>query len=147
MQDMITIGLYVLVFIVVRNASALLALLVFAAVAYTSSHAGFKYSDDDVYLFAILSIAYLMCATQMRRWSNPAWYGCIFVSLYSLYFSYDSWINWEFETWTYQNHESIVFTSHVLVMLLLSKVHLALVCSRVNLFWRNHCSNKSKQGN
>jgi hypothetical protein len=147
MQDMITIGLYALVFIAVRNASALLALLVFAAVAYTSGHADFKYSDDDVYLFAILSIVYLMCATQMRRWSNPAWYGCIFVSLYSLYFSYDSWINWEIETWTYQNHESIVFTSHVLVMLLLSKVHLALVCSRVNLFWRNHCSNKSKQGN
>jgi hypothetical protein len=147
MQDMIILGLYALVFIVVRNASALLALLVFAAVAYTSSKADITYTYDVVYWFTIMSSVYLICAIQLRRWSNPAWYGCIFVSLYSLYFSYDSWINWEIETWTYQNHESIVFTSHVLVMLLLSKVHLALVCSRVNLFWRNHCSNKSKQGN
>lgn len=122
----------------------MLALLVFAVVAYTSYHVSVTYTYDVVYWFAIMSAVYAICAVQLRRWGDISFIGCVFMSLYSLYFSYDSWINWDVETWTYQNHESIVFTAHVLIMLLLSKVHITLVFARLNLFWNNHCSRKAK---
>lgn len=142
MTDSTILFLYVVVFALDRSASSLLALLVFAVVAYTASVITVTYTYDAVYWFSITSIIYLMLSLKLRRMGSAAWVGCIFVSFYSLYFSYDSWINWDVETWTYQNHESIVFTAHILVMLLLVKVRVALVLTRFNLFWRNHCSRK-----
>lgn len=142
MNDLTILVMYVVVFTLIRCAGSLLALLVFAVVAYTSYKVDFNYTYDDTYFFFLLSVVYLMCAIQLRKLGEIAWVGCIFVSLYYLYFSYDSWINWDVETWTYQNHESIVFTAHILVMLLLIKVRVALVLTRFDLFWRNHCSRK-----
>lgn len=122
----------------------MLALLVFALVAYTASIVDFNYTLDDAYIYLVFGVMYAMCAVQLRKWRDSAWVGCVFVSLYYLYFSYDSWINWEVETWTYQNHESIVFAAHILVMLLLIKVRVALVSARLNLFWNNRCNSKTK---
>jgi hypothetical protein len=144
MNDLSILILYVIVFALNRSVSALLALLVWCAVAYTSYELSSEYPIDDVYLFPILSVVYAMCAVQMRKWRDSAWVGCVFVSLYYLYFSYDSWINWEVETWTYQNHESIVFAAHILVMLLLISVRLTVVSARLNLFWNNRCNSKTK---
>ena len=122
----------------------MLALLVWCLVTYTSCVAEIYYTYDAVYWFSILSVVYLMCAKQLKRWGCSAWMGCVFVSLYYLFFSLDSWINWDVETWTYQNHESIVFIAHVLVMLLLFKVRGPVVLTSINLFWRNRCSSKDK---
>ena len=122
----------------------MLALLVFALVAYTASIVEFKYTLDDAYIYLVFGVMYAMCAVQMRKWRDSAWVGCVFVSLYYLYFSYDSWINWEVETWTYQNHESIVFAAHILVMLLLISVRITVVSARLNLFWNNRCNSKTK---
>jgi hypothetical protein len=143
MNDVSILLLYVVVFTLNRSVSSLLALLVFALVAYTAYNADFNYTYDDTYFYAVLSAVYAICAIQMRKWKESAWAGCVFVSLYYLYFSFDSWINWDVETWAYQNHESIVFTAHILVMLLLVEVRIALVCSRARLLWRNHCSRKT----
>jgi hypothetical protein len=144
MNDLSILILYVIVFALIRSAGSLLALLVWCAVAYTSYELVSKYTLDDVYSFLILSVVYAMCAVQLRKWRDSAWVGCVFVSLYYLYFSYDSWINWEVETWTYQNHESIVFAAHILVMLLLISVRLTVVSARLNLFWNNRCNSKTK---
>jgi hypothetical protein len=144
MNDLNILILYVIVFALIRSASALLALLVFALVAYTASIVEFIYPLDDAYLYLVFGVMYAMCAIQMFRWRDSAWVGCVFVSLYYLYFSYDSWINWEVETWTYQNHESIVFAAHILVMLLLISVRFAVVSARLNLFWNNRCNSKTK---
>ena len=144
MNDLNILVLYVVVFALNRSASAWLALLVFALVAYTASIVEFIYPLDDAYLYLVFGVIYAMCAVQLRRWRDSAWVGCVFVSLYYLYFSYDSWINWEVETWTYQNHESIVFAAHILVMLLLISVRLTVVSARLNLFWNNRCNSKTK---
>ena len=144
MNDLNILVLYVIVFALIRSASALLALLVFALVAYTASIVEFIYPLDDAYLYLVFGVMYAMCAVQMRKWRDSAWVGCVFVSLYYLYFSYDCWINWEVETWTYQNHESIVFAAHILVMLLLISVRLTVVSARLNLFWNNRCNSKTK---
>lgn len=142
MNDITILLMYVFVFALNRSAGSLLALLVWCLVAYTAYIVDFAYTYDDTYFFALLSIVYLMCAIKMRKWKESAWMGCVFVSLYYLYFSFDSWINWDVETWAYTNHESIVFTAHLLVMLLLIKVRITMVSTRVNLFWRNRCSGK-----
>lgn len=147
MTDITILLLYVVVFSLNRSASSLLALLVWCVVTYTAYKAAIHYTDDTVYLFAIYGVVYLICAMQMRKWGNSAWAGCVFVSLYYLYFSYDSWINWDVETWAYIHHESIVFAAHILVMLLLIKVRIAMVSTRVNLFWRNRCSGKDNECN
>jgi hypothetical protein len=136
--------MYVVVFALIRSAGSLLALLVWCAVAYTASIVEFKYTLDDAYIYLVFGVMYAMCAVQLRKWRDSAWVGCVFVSLYYLYFSYDSWINWEVETWTYQNHESIVFAAHILVMLLLISVRIAVVSARLNLFWNNRCNSKTK---
>lgn len=120
----------------------MLALLVWCFVTYTAHKADFTQPVDDLYLYGIYGVVYLICAVQLRKWKESAWMGCVFVSLYYLYFSFDSWINWDVETWAYTNHESIVFTAHLLVMLLLIKVRITMVSTRVNLFWRNRCSGK-----
>lgn len=144
MNDLNILIMYVVVFALIRSAGSLLALLVWCAVAYTASIVEFIYPLDDAYLYLVFGVMYAMCAIQMFRWRDSAWVGCVFVSLYYLYFSYDSWINWEVETWTYQNHESIVFAAHILVMLLLISVRFAVVSARLNLFWNNRCNSKTK---
>lgn len=142
MTDLHIVGLYALALVVNRSAGSLLALFVWSAVAYTAYNVDFSYTYDDTYFFAVLSLVYLICAIKMRKWQESAWMGCIFVSLYYLYFSFDSWVNWDVETWAYTNHESIVFTTHFFVVLLLIKVRLTMVFARINLLWRNRCSGK-----
>jgi hypothetical protein len=147
MIDLYILIAYAVVFIVNRSAGSLLALLVFAFVAYTSYIVDIKYTLDATYWFLILSCVYAICANKLKKWDYSAWIGCLLMSFYSLYFSYDSWINWEIETWAYRNHEGIVITIHAFIMLLLSKVQLAMVSSRINLFWNNHCNRKDKRSN
>ena len=120
----------------------MLALLVFALVAYTASIASFNEPLDDAYLYMIYSVMYLICFIYLKRFSNAAWIGCIFVSLYYFWFSIDSWFNWEIDTWTHQHHESIVFAAHVFVMLLLLAARRTVVLARINLLWRNRCNSK-----
>lgn len=147
MNDISILILYVVVFSLNRSAGALLALFVWAVITYTAYNVDFEYTYDDTYLFVVLSVVYAICAMQLRKWKDSAWVGCVFVSLYYLYFSFDSWINWDVETWAYIHHESIVFAAHILVMLLLIKVRVALVFTRVNLFWRNRCSGEGNKRN
>lgn len=143
MNDLTILCMYVFVFALIKGAGSLSALLVFTIVAYTASIADFEEPLDDAYLYMVYWVMYLICAIRLKRLKNEAWAGCIFVSLYYLWFSIDSWFNWEIETWTHQNHESVVFAAHVLVMLLLISARRTVVFTRVNLFWRNRCSTKS----
>lgn len=144
-QDELTVIAYAVVLIAVRNASAMLALLVMLIIAYTAMKLEFKYPIDDVYLFPVIGSAYLICAKIMRSCGCISWIGCILMSLYSFYYSYDCWMNGEVKTWVYRNHESIILIIHAFIMLLLSKAQLAVVSARLNLFWNNHCNRKDKR--
>ena len=89
MNDITILLLYVIVFTLNRSASSLLALLVWCVVAYTSYKVALNYPVDMVFWFSIISVVYAICAMQMRKWGESAWAGCVFVSLYYLYFSFD----------------------------------------------------------
>lgn len=138
---------YVVVLDIKRSADSLLALLLWYTVLYTVNITEAKYPIDDVFMFAIYGTAYLIFTVYLWRKGRLAWVGGAVVASYYLYFSFDSWINWDVETWAYTNHESIVFTAHLIVMLLLIKVRAAMVLTRVNLFWRNRCSAKDNECN
>lgn len=141
-QDEYTIVAYLIVSIAVRSAGSILALLVFLLVAYTSLYASFVKSIDDVYLFPVYGSVYLILAKLMRKINEDARFGCIFMSLYCFYYSFDSWAYGEYKTWVWQNHEVIIATAHALILLLLSKAHIALVYSRLHLLWNYNCSGK-----
>lgn len=138
---------YAVVLFAVRSVGSLLALFVFACLAYTAHIASFKYTLDDVYFFLMCSCVYAICARYMRKINESAWVGCVLMSLYSLFYSFDSWVNWDIETWTYTHHESIILIAHAVIMLLLSKIRVAMVYASLNLFWRNRCRRKDGSGN
>ena len=142
-QDELTILGYIVVSVAIRSAGSMLALFVFIAIAYTSVMAEFLESNDDVYLFAVFGCSYLICAKQLHSWKEPAHAGCILMSLYCFFYSFDSWAYGEYETWLWRNHEAITACIHVFIMLLLSKALITLVCSRLYLLWNGHCSSKS----
>ena len=135
MTDQYIVGLYALALVVNRSAGSLLALFVWGAVAYTCDMLDFESSIDDVYLFPILSVAYIAAAGGMiKTGEQVSWMGCLLLSSYYLFYSFDCWINANTETWVWRNHENIVGVIHVLVMLLLGKVLPPMVRARTYLF-------------
>ena len=141
-QDEYTIVAYLFVSIAVRSASSMLALLVFMAVAYTSIYASFVNPIDDVYLFLVISVIYLVLAKLMGYFNDDAKFGCIFMSLYCLVYSFDSWAYGEHKTWIWRNHEIFIAVAHAAIMLLLSKARIAMVSTRFYLFWNYNCSSE-----
>lgn len=144
-QDEYTIAAYLVVSIVVRSASSILALLVFMAVAYTSLYASFVNPIDDVYLFPIISVIYLVLARLMGYFNDDAKFGCIFMSLYCLLYSFDSWAYGEHQTWLWRNHEVFVALAHTAIMLLLIKTRITMVFASIFIFWCGHCSSEINQ--
>ena len=145
MQDELTLLAYIVVFIAIKSAGSLLALLVFVGVSYTSFYAVFNSPVDDVYLFLCFGVVYSICAIFSHRRKEAVWMGYVFMSLYCLYYSYDSWINAGHETWIWQHHEVFIFIAHVTIMLLLSKVRFTLVFTSLVLLYSHHCSGESNE--
>ena len=157
MNDQYIVGLYVLALVINRSAGSFLALFVFATIAYTCTILDFESSIDDVYLFPILAVAYIAAAGGMiKAGEQVSWMGCLLLSSYYLFFSFDCWINADTETWVWRNHENIVGVIHVLIMLLLGKVLPPMVRTRFYLFLsrvglrkilpNSACINRSTQG-
>lgn len=115
---------------VYRSREAVALTLLFVAVALVGEYVT---PLDDVYRFLLYAAMYLLASRWLIKRIHRAVFGTLAIALYSIVYATDSWINSDVETWIWRNHEIIVCTLHIFILLLLSKIRIAVVGSRFDL--------------
>ena len=109
-----------------RSIESALCLLVFVALA---SIGQYNNPIDDVYLFLFFGVIYSTLSYKLFKYKHLAALGCLLMSIYSFIYAMDSWINAEYETLIWENHEVTVCILHVIILLLLSPLRASVVRS------------------
>ena len=109
-----------------REAVAMTLLFAFVALAFVV----YDQPIDDVYQFSLFACLYLTAGHWLYKRGDLATFGALMIAVYYAIYALDSWINSDAETWIWRNHEILVTSLHVFIMLLLSKIRPALVRSR-----------------
>lgn len=111
-----------------RSIESALCLLVFVALA---SIGQYNNPIDDVYLFLFFGVIYSTLSYKLLKFKHLAAIGCLLMSIYSLVYAFDSWINADYKTIIWENHEITVCILHVIILLLLSPLRVAVVRSSI----------------
>ena len=109
-----------------RSIESALCLLVFVALA---SIGQYNNPIDDIYLFLFFGVIYSTLSYKLFKYKHLAALGCLLMSIYSFIYAMDSWINAEYETLIWENHEVTVCILHVIILLLLSPLRASMVRS------------------
>jgi hypothetical protein len=109
-----------------RSIESALCLLVFVALA---SIGQYNNPIDDVYLFLFFCVIYSTLSYKLLKLKHLAAIGCLLMSIYSFVYALDSWINADYKTIIWENHEITVCILHLVILLLLSPIRLTVVRS------------------
>ena len=72
------------------------------------------------------------------------------MAIYNLIFALDSFVNSEYKTWIWRNHEIIICVLHAFIMLVFSTKFTSMVdacASYVNMLWNDCASNNPRSSN
>ena len=117
MTDALILAMYLMV--VVRPA----LLVAVAPLLISVLLPGFLFTSGVIVTtFCALSLTYAasaIIAAHMKQLASA--FALLFMAVYLLVFSFDSWINSNVETWIYANHEVIILSLHIFIILSFSK--------------------------
>ena len=131
-----------------------LALFILTIVVCLFPDSFFAANSSVINTYLLISIVYCFACVMLVYSKDylPA-LAVTFMSMYCLYFAFDTWTNPNESTWIYINHEGIVLSLHAVVLLSFSKKLSSLVASCVDYlytFFNNnesdHASNSRVEG-
>lgn len=143
MYDATIMVAYFILFVTKRDFRVLLCLAPVLVYCITFEVGG-KYTDTYAYtLYSGVNI--LLSYYFIRRKDFILSIPIITMAIYNLIFALDSFVNSEYKTWIWRNHEIIICVLHAFIMLVFSKKFTSVVdacASYVNMLW-NDCSSNN----
>ena len=135
---------YFVLFVTKRDFRVLLCLMPVLVYCIT-------YSGDDAYAYTLYSgVNILLSCYFIKRKDFMISIPIITMAIYNLIFALDSFVNSEYKTWIWHNHEIIICVLHAFVMLVFSKKFTSVVdaCfSYVHMLWNDCTSNSARTSN
>ena len=148
MYDAAILVAYFILFVTKRDFRVLLCMFPVLIYCITFEMGG---KDTDVYAYTLYSgINILLSYYFIKRKDFMISLPIITMAAYNLIFALDSFVNSEYKTWIWHNHEIIICVLHAFIMLVFSKKFTSLVdaCfAYVNMLWNDCTSNSARTSN